>query len=348
LQIIYKGLIPDAGSTAGIIEGKIMFTPLEKKQILKLNQRLSHDITIGLVASRHTSSKLFHEFCEDIIRLVPKIKISKLAADPQDPPQIRIGSGLRYQAIPSGYELQPFLEALAAFESNSLKIADSVKILLKKNKLPASLTIFIAPQCTFCPQMVQKLNTLSMADENLQLTVVDGTLFPEMVQTHGIRSVPTILLDDQFRWSGSVSLEELIDTINTRDPISLSPASLEGIIKEGGAGRLAAMMLEAEKLFPAFYDVLTHEKWPIRLGAMVVMEEIAGINPDLAAEALSPLWDRFHEAPPHIQGDILHVFGEIGDPRSVSWLETVLSGNFDQEVQEAAREAAVKITNTDA
>jgi HEAT repeat protein len=145
-----------------------------------------------------------------------------------------------------------------------------------------------------------------------------------------------------------VSLEELIDTINTRDPISLSPASLEGIIKEGGADRLAAMMLEAEKLFPAFYDVLTHEKWPIRLGAMVVMEEIAGINPDLAAEALSPLWDRFHEALPQIQGDILHVFGEIGDPRSVSWLETVLSGNFDQEVQEAAREAAVKITNTDA
>ena len=107
------------------------------------------------------------------------------------------------------------------------------------------------------------------------------------------------------------------------------------------------MMLEAEKLFPAFYDVLTHDKWPIRLGAMVVIEEIADKNPDLAAEALSPLWDRFHEASVEIQGDILHVFGEIGDPRSVSWLETVLSGNFDREVKEAAKEAAEKISNTD-
>ena len=151
-----------------------------------------------------------------------------------------------------------------------------------------------------------------------------------MMQTHRIRSVPTLLLDDQFRWTGSVPLEELIDTINTRDPVSLGPASLESIIKEGGAGRLAAMMLEAEKLFPAFYDVLTHNKWPIRLGAMVVIEEIAGKNPDLAAEALSPLWDRFHGASVQIQGDILHVFGEIGDPRSVSWLESVLSGNFDR------------------
>jgi hypothetical protein len=279
--------------------------------------------------------------------LVPKIKISKVEADPLDPPQIQIVSGLRYQAVPAGYELQPFLEALAAFESDSLKIAEPLKILLKKNKLPASLTVFIAPQCTFCPQMVRRLIPLPMTDENLQLTIIDGTLFPEMVETLRIRSVPTILLDDQFRWTGSVPLEELIETIYTRDPVSLSPASLESLITEGGAGRLAAMMLEAEKLFPAFYDVLTHNKWPIRLGAMVVIEEIAGKNPDLAAEALSPLWDRFHGASVQIQGDILHVFGEIGDPRSLSWLEMVLSGNFDGEVKEAAREALEEISNTD-
>ena len=325
-----------------------MFTPLEEKQIIELNHQLSHDITIGLVASQHASSKLFHEFCGNLTRLAPKIKISKVGAAPQDPPQILIGSGLRYQAVPAGYELQPFLEALAALESDSLKIAEPTKILLKKNNPAASLTVFITPQCTFCPQVVRRLITLPMTDENLQLTIIDGTLFPEMVQIRRIRAVPTILLDDQFRWTGSVPLEELIDTINTRDPVSLRPASLESIIKEGGAGRLAAMMLDAEKLFPAFYDVLTHNKWPIRLGAMVVIEEIVGKNPDLAAEALSPLWDRFHGASDQIQGDILHVFGEIGDPRSVSWLETVLSGNFDREVKEAAREAAEKISNTDA
>jgi HEAT repeat protein len=195
--------------------------------------------------------------------------------------------------------------------------------------------------------MVRQLIPLPMTDENLQLTIIDGTLFPEMAQTFRIRAVPTILLDQQFRWTGSVTLEELIDTINTRDPASLRPASLESIIKEGGAGRLAAMMLEAEKLFPAFYDVLTHQRWPIRLGAMVVIEEIVAKNPVLAAEALNPLWDRFLEASVQIQGDILYLFGEIGDPRTVSWLETVLSGNFDREVKEAAREAAEKIFNTD-
>jgi glutaredoxin len=322
-----------------------MFTLLEEKQIIKLNHQLSQDVTIGLAISEHTSSKLFYEFCDDITRLAPKIKISKMEADPQDPPQILIGSRLRYQAVPAGYELPPFLEALSAHESGSLNITEPIKILLKKNKLPASLTVFIAPHCTFCPQIVRQLITLPMADKNLQLTIVDGTLFPEMVQTQKIRAVPTIVLDDQFRWTGSVPLEELIETINTRDPVSLSPASLESIIKEGGADRLAAMILGAEKLFPAFFEVLTHHKWPIRLGAMVVMEEIIEVNQSLAAEALAPLWNRFHQVPAQIQGDILHVFGETGDSRSVTWLETVLSGDFDLEVKEAAEEALEKISN---
>jgi len=72
---------------------------------------------------------------------------------------------------------------------------------------------------------------------------------------------------------------------------------------------------------------------------MVVIEQITAKNPKLAAEALRPLWNRFERASVQIQGDILHVFGEIGDPRLVSWLESVLSGDFDREVKEAAKEA---------
>ena len=60
---------------------------------------------------------------------------------------------------------------------------------------------------------------------------------------------------------------------------------------------------------------------------------------------LTPLWSRFHQVSTQIQGDILHVFGEIGDNRAVSWLETVLAGKYDPEVKEAAKDAAKKIAN---
>ncbi len=135
-----------------------MFTPHEEKQILKLNHQLSRDITIGLVSSEHTISILFQEFCDELTRLGPRIQINREKAAHRDPPQILIGSNLRYQAVPAGYELQPFLDALAALDSDALKTAEPIKTGLEKNKLPANLTVFIAPQCAFCPQVVRQLH----------------------------------------------------------------------------------------------------------------------------------------------------------------------------------------------
>jgi hypothetical protein len=320
-----------------------MFTTLEEKQILKLNDQLPRDITISLIDSEHPHYNAFKEFCDSLNHLVPRIKIKKDGDSPKEPPQILIGKGLRYQTVPAGHELQPFLEALIAFGSDSSDIAAPAQAFLKKETLPATLTLFIAPQCTYCPAVVRQLIPLPMAHDKIQLTIIDGTLFPEFAEPHKIQAVPTLLLDEQFRWTGSVPLEEIINTINSRDPASLGTASLENILKAGQANHLAAMMLDGKKIIPAFYNLLIHDKWQIRLGAMVVMEEIADQNPTMASEVIDFLWDRFHQLSDQIKGDILYMFGEIRDQRTVSWLEEVVDGEYNEEVKEAAVEALEKM-----
>jgi len=320
-----------------------MFSDLEKKQLLKLNSELSRDIKIGLADSGHPQSQVFEKFCDNLVQLVPKIRIAKEDGSPQQPPQILIGNGLRYQALPGGLEMPPFIEALTALGSGPIQIMESIKSRLKKNNLPATLTVFIAPQCTYCPKMISQLIPLSMAEAGVQLIVIDGTLFPKAAQIHQIQSVPTILLDEQFRWTGSVPLDEIIDAISTRNPAMLGATSLENILKDGQASHLAAMMLDAQKIFPAIYDLLIHDKWPIRLGAMVVMEEIAAQAPGIAAEAIDPLWDRYEGVSDQIKGDILYLFGEIGDHKVIPRLEEVIAGEFDAEVKEAAKDALEKL-----
>jgi hypothetical protein len=324
-------------------KGKPMFTDLEKKQLLKLNNALSQEITIGLADSGHLHSQAFHEFCDELAQLAPKIRITREAGSPPQPPQILIGGGLRYQAVPIGLELPPFIEALAALDSESLQNTEPLNSRLKQNELPATLTAFISPQCTFCPQVISQLIPLPMTEAGLQLIIIDGTLFPEIAQKHRIKSVPTILLDEQFRWTGSVPLEEIVDAISTRDPALLGATSLESILKDGQASHLAALMLDAQLIFPAFYDLLTHAKWPVRLGAMVVMEEIAQQCPEMASEAIEPLQARFEGVSDQIKGDILYLFGEIGDPKAIQCLEGAIAGEFDAEVKEAAREALEKL-----
>lgn len=320
-----------------------MLTELEKKQLGMLNNALTREIKIGLTVSEHPQGQVLREFCDNLVQLVPKIRITREDGSPQQPPQIMIGNGLRYQAVPNGLEMQPFAEALAAIDSNSLQLTEPIKDQLKLNDLPATLIAFIAPQCTFCPQVIRELIPLAMADIGVQLIVIDGTLFPGIAQRHKIQSVPTILLDEQFRWTGSVPLNEIVDAICTRDPALLGATSLESILKDGQAGHLAAMMLDAQLIFPGFYALLTHDKWPVRLGAMVVMEEIALKAPGIAAEAVTPLWERFEGVTDQIKGDILYLFGEINDRKVTPWLGEVIKGAYDDEVKEAAGEALEKL-----
>ena len=39
-------------------------------------------------------------------------------------------------------------------------------------------------------------------------------------------------------------------------------------------------MLDAQEIIPSIYELLIHDKWSVRLGAMVVMEEISEKNDD--------------------------------------------------------------------
>jgi cellobiose-specific phosphotransferase system component IIB len=320
-----------------------MMTPQEKKQILTLNDVLSKDIQIGLIVTEHEKSELIRQFCDDLVQLVPKIRVIEEEGDPDAVPAIKIHNGLRYQAIPSGTEVAPFIEALKMLDSATAQIDEAINDQLANVDLPTSLIIFVAPQCKFCAQAVRQLLPLPTLNSNIRLTVIDVMHFPELGEKENIQSVPALILEDQFRWTGSIQITEIVDVIANRDVSMLGPVSLEMMITQGKAGELAEMMLAKEQIFPAFYEVLTHPKWPVRLGAMVVMEELIESNPDLATRMLKPLWERFNQVDNRVKGDLLYIFGQMKCTDLAPRLQAILEGDYDPEVQEAAQEALDRI-----
>lgn len=77
----------------------------------------------------------------------------------------------------------------------------------------------------------------------------------------------------------------------------------------------------------------------------MAMEEIADRNPELAELVIDPLWESFHHVEDQVKGDIIYIFGESGNYEIVPRLETILGGQYDAEVKEAAKEAIEKIAN---
>lgn len=315
-----------------------MIPEKEKKQIAEWSQTLKDDIRIHLILTEDERSQTFKDFCDDLTRIVPKIKIKQEKDDESKPPVIRIGN-VGYQAIPTGKELEPFLSALADEDEKTQNSPLSVHKKLHQIRVPALLKVYIMPHCPFCPATVKQLLCLAAANESIKLTIIDGAFFPEKAASDNIQSAPTVLLDDQFYWTGSIQIEEIVDMILNRDPSRLSASSLKAMFEEGNAVEVAGMMLDSGKIFPAFTELLVHKKWPVRLAAMVTFETIAEENHTLVHHTVPYLWDCFLTAEDTVRGDILYLLGKSGDKGIIPKLETVLKGPYGVDVKEAAQEA---------
>lgn len=299
-------------------------THQEEKQIIEWNAQLSDEIQILLIITDDERSKEFRSFCDDLSRLAPKVRIKREKEDGS--PSIKIGKNLYYHAIPLGMELSPFLDILSMPKSLSET----------QTRMPADLKLYVSQHCPFCPQAVRRLAQIAVANELIRLLMIDGELFPEMAEKDDVQAAPTLLLEDMFRWSGSMPIAEILSAISDRDPAKLGAASLENMVVEGKAFKLAQMMLDHKMIFPAFFDLLTHAKWQIRLGAMAAAEEIFDKNKLLAETMIEPLWEKFEAADDQVKGDILYVFGQIDSADAHAKIEKVLHGPYSEQVREAA------------
>jgi Thioredoxin domain len=315
-----------------------MIAEKEKKQIANWGRTLKENIFIRLILTGDERSQTFQTFCEALARIVPKIKLKKEKDEDAEFPVIRVGN-VGYQAIPMDQELEPFLGALAGDGGGIQKMSLSVQDKLLQVGIPAHLKIYIMPHCPFCPALVKQLLLLAAANKFIKLTVIDGALFPESAASDKVRTAPTVLLDDQFHWSGSIQIEDVVDMVLSRDPSKLSGSSLRAMFEDGGAVKVAEMMLDHGKIFPAFLELLIHQKWPVRLAAMVAFETIAEKNQSMVQSAIPLLWDCFSRAEDTVKGDILYLFGISGNKMIIPKLETVLNGPYAVEVKEAAEEA---------
>lgn len=312
------------------------------RRIRSWGERLDRPLSIRLLTTGDSRTSDFVAFCEELQELVPKLQISRQAGAVTDFPALQAGDGWSYHALPCGTELPPFLELLSMLDGGPREVPDGLVKRGEKIVWPAELKLYVTPQCPFCPRVLRQLQPLPLASRLVHLTVIDGMLFPELAERDGVRTVPTVILDERFRWAGSIAMEPLLDALVHRQPQHLSTDTWKGMIKEGGAEQVAGMMVEANLIFPAFLELLTDSEWSTRLGAMVVVEEIAERNPPLAAAITNFLVARIDDTADAVTGDLIYLLGSVGSPECIPKLEELQRIRKDGQLQEVLREALEK------
>jgi len=308
-------------------------------RIRKWNEGLAGGVILRLVRTQGPQSMAIEAFVKDFCELAPRIGVEETIGRDGDLPGIVINESWAFHFVPEGTELDPFMAFLSALDRGEADIHDDIRGLLKNHPHRILLTLFLSTYCPNCPVVMRQIAPLPLVNPGIHLTVIDGLLFPDLASKEGIKAVPTLIGEGGVRWTGQIRLEAVIETLLKRDEDRFSAEVLEQMITEGNAASLADTMIRADRLFPAFLNLLTSDLFSLRLGAMVVMEDLAERAPDLARTALEPLWERMSDVDETVQGDIVYLIGVIGNADWIPRLAALIKPGLSPDLEDAARDA---------
>ena len=294
-------------------------------------------VTLPAFLSESREGLFLRDFCRHLKRAAPFVHIDMADARPGQTPCLNPAPNIFYQAAPSGAELDLFLSVLAGRSPVSPEKIPPASDLMANLEKPANLDLYISSHCPLCPQVVGPLLGLALFCPKLVLNVIDGALFEEKAAKADIKAVPTLILEEGFRWTGKVALEEVINVAAHRDGADFGVDTLKAIVTGGNAGTAARMMIDRGRIYPAFVDLLTDPDWSVRLGAMVVFEYLCDAGEKLATEVVDTLWDRFETLSGDVQADMVQMMGDSGMPAAMEKVTAVLNGPFEADVKDVAR-----------
>lgn len=312
--------------------------PEDAKLISKLDKSLDKTVTIDLNLFGHPADQSFSNLVAELKSLVSNLSVNARETD-HELPGFLIRENIFYSALPLEKELEPFLETLSFLGGASPELPDHIQDKLKDIDIPVNLKLYIALHCPHCPLMVKTVVPLAFMCDQIKLEIIDGSLFTEEAQKDRVMSAPCLILDNDFRWTGSVTPEEIVKMITDRDPSSLSSSTLRTILEQGEAEWISREMIKAGKIFDSFIRLLLHETWSVRLGAMVVVETLAQESPELSDKLCPVLIENFDSREIPVQGDILYALGEAGNQDTLEWIKSKESQISHPDLKEAASEA---------
>ncbi len=293
---------------------------------------------IQLITTGHAEDHRFTTIADELTALVPDLAIETKKAE-TGLPGFRLKDNTTWSALPLEKELEPFLESLSILSGHKPPLSGDTLKSLDDIGIPVRLTLYIALHCPFCPAVVKTVAPLVLHCPRILLHIIDGSLFPEAAAKDKVMSAPCLILDDGFRWTGHVNAGEILNMILHRDPSQLSPETLKTILEQGDASWITRQMIEKKRIFDGFIALLLDDTWSVRLGAMVIVEELAESHPDLTACLCPILMARFDEKEIPVKGDILYVLGLSGDKRTKEWIKAKLSSFKQPDLLDAALDA---------
>ncbi len=170
----------------------------------------------------------------------------------------RVGAtnSLRFAGLPLGHEFTSLVLALLWTGGHPPKVEqdviDSIKALSPVGGSDFNFEVYMSLTCHNCPDVVQALSLMAIANPHIKTTVIEGGAFQQEVTEREIMAVPMVFLNGQVFGSGRMTIEEIVAKLDTgsaaREAAKLSAKeAYDVLIVGGGPAGAAAGVYAARK-----------------------------------------------------------------------------------------------------
>jgi alkyl hydroperoxide reductase subunit F len=180
-----------------------------KAQLTEYLGKIDHPFVIHYSVDESDKGKEMLDLLTEIHTIEPRITLIKNKLD-RTPSFTISNTGITFACIPLGHEFTNFVIALLWAGGYPMKVEDDVKEQIKQLPVEGNFETYVSLSCHNCPDVVQAFNTIAFLNHNISHTVIDGALFPKLVEEKNVLSVPMMFKDDELWDQGRMELDEIL------------------------------------------------------------------------------------------------------------------------------------------
>ncbi|MCB1759674.1 MAG: alkyl hydroperoxide reductase subunit F [Gammaproteobacteria bacterium] len=237
-----------------------MLTKEIKEALMGYTANMQNDVAFVVQIGEHEKRTELLQFLNEFAKVSPRLSV----VERDQPQQLRSPisfmlevdgrpSGILFSGIPAGHEFNSLVLAVLHASGTPSKMDEQVKGVVGAARRPLDFEVYVGLSCHNCPDVVQALNQFALLNGNISSEMIDGGLFPELVETKGIQGVPAVYLNGEVFANGKVDTARLLQKLLERYPDLREARSAESLPQQdvtvigGGPAGVSAAIYAARK-----------------------------------------------------------------------------------------------------
>mgnify|MGYP005997231343 FL=1 len=180
---------------------------------------MQHAVTLVLNTGEHPKRDELKQFLTQVVSVTDNLTLVE-----QTSPELRspISFGLQvdgkfngvfFSGIPGGHEFSSLVLAILHSSGTNLKLDQTIQSLIKGVSKPLKFEVFVSLSCHNCPDVVQSLNQFALLNDNITTEMIDGGLYPELIEQRNIQGVPSVYLNGEMFVNGQIDTGKLVEKV---------------------------------------------------------------------------------------------------------------------------------------